>query len=77
VVRPSRGSSSAEEATAYVMSAITKLLEQIRNEKAPSEIFDPKKSACHGLVILRKIADEKSCGIRFWSLGDNPRSSNG
>jgi len=34
-----------EEATAYVMSAITKLLEQIRNEKAPSEIFDPKKSA--------------------------------
>ncbi len=33
-----------EEATAYVMSAITKLLEQIRNEKAPSVIFDPKKS---------------------------------
>ncbi len=34
-----------EEATAYVMSAITKLLEQIRNEKAPAEIFDPRKSA--------------------------------
>jgi len=34
-----------EEATAYVMSAITKLLEQIRNESAPSEVFDPKKSA--------------------------------
>jgi hypothetical protein len=34
-----------EEATAYVMSAITKLLEQIRNEKAPIEIFDPKNSA--------------------------------
>jgi hypothetical protein len=34
-----------EEATAYVMSAITKLLEQIRNEKAPIEIFDPKNSS--------------------------------
>lgn len=33
-----------EEATAYVMSAITKLLEGLRNEKAPVEIFDPKKS---------------------------------
>jgi hypothetical protein len=26
------------------MSAITKLLEEIRGEKAPVEIFDPKKS---------------------------------
>jgi hypothetical protein len=26
------------------MSAITKLLEGLRNEKAPVEIFDPKKS---------------------------------
>ncbi|MFM8869490.1 MAG: 1-acyl-sn-glycerol-3-phosphate acyltransferase, partial [Candidatus Nanopelagicus sp.] len=33
-----------EEATAYVMSAITKLLEQLRNESAPSEVFDPKTS---------------------------------
>jgi 1-acyl-sn-glycerol-3-phosphate acyltransferase len=33
-----------EEATAFVMSAITKLLEEIRGEKAPVEIFDPKKS---------------------------------
>lgn len=33
-----------EEATAFVMSAITKLLEDIRGEKAPAEIFDPKKS---------------------------------
>ena len=33
-----------EEATAYVMSSITKLLEQLRGEKAPTEIFDPKKS---------------------------------
>ena len=27
------------------MSAVTKLLEDIRGEKAPAEIFDPKKSA--------------------------------
>jgi 1-acyl-sn-glycerol-3-phosphate acyltransferase len=33
-----------EEATAYVMGAITKLLEDLRNEKAPEEIFDPRKS---------------------------------
>ncbi|MEI6307403.1 MAG: lysophospholipid acyltransferase family protein [Actinomycetes bacterium] len=33
-----------EEATAYVMSAITRLLEQLRGEKAPAEIFDPRKS---------------------------------
>jgi 1-acyl-sn-glycerol-3-phosphate acyltransferase len=33
-----------EEATAFVMSAITKLLEDLRGEKAPTEIFDPKKS---------------------------------
>ena len=34
-----------EEATAFVMEAITKLLEEIRGEKAPAEIFDPKKSS--------------------------------
>ena len=33
-----------EEATAFVMSAITRLLEDLRNEKAPTEIFDPRKS---------------------------------
>ena len=33
-----------EEATAFVMSAVTKLLEDLRGEKAPTEIFDPKKS---------------------------------
>lgn len=33
-----------EEATAFVMRAITDLLEEIRGEKAPAEIFDPKKS---------------------------------
>jgi hypothetical protein len=26
------------------MSAITRLLEEIRGEKAPAEIFDPRKS---------------------------------
>ena len=32
------------EATAYAMSEITKLLEKIREEYAPREIFDPHKS---------------------------------
>jgi 1-acyl-sn-glycerol-3-phosphate acyltransferase len=34
-----------EEATAYVMSAVTKLLEELRGARAPVEIFDPKKSS--------------------------------
>jgi len=33
------------EATAYAMAEITKLLEQIRGELAPDEIFDPHKSS--------------------------------
>jgi 1-acyl-sn-glycerol-3-phosphate acyltransferase len=33
-----------EEATAYVMREITNLLEGLRGEKAPTEIFDPRKS---------------------------------
>ena len=32
------------EATAYAMSAITSLLEQIRGESAPEEVFDPHTS---------------------------------
>jgi len=32
------------EATAYTMAGITKLLEQIRGESAPNEIFDPHNS---------------------------------
>ena len=32
------------EATAYAMAGITKLLEQIRGESAPNEIFDPHNS---------------------------------
>jgi 1-acyl-sn-glycerol-3-phosphate acyltransferase len=33
-----------EEATKYVMSALTRLLEEIRGESAPAEIFDPHTS---------------------------------
>lgn len=33
------------EATAYAMSAITEILEELRGEKRPAEIFDPHKSA--------------------------------
>ncbi|MEI6041477.1 MAG: lysophospholipid acyltransferase family protein [Actinomycetes bacterium] len=32
------------EATAYVMAEITKMLEELRGELAPAEIFDPHKS---------------------------------
>ena len=43
-----------EEATAYVMSAITKLLENLRGETAPSEVFDPKKSALPRIGNFKK-----------------------
>jgi 1-acyl-sn-glycerol-3-phosphate acyltransferase len=33
-----------EEATAYVMQAVTNLLESLRDESAPAEVFDPRKS---------------------------------
>ena len=33
-----------EEATAYVMQAVTNLLEGLRGESAPAEVFDPRKS---------------------------------
>jgi hypothetical protein len=33
------------EATAYAMSAITSILEELRGEKRPIEIFDPHNSA--------------------------------
>jgi hypothetical protein len=33
-----------EEAADHIMDRITSLLEILRNEKAPSERFDPKKS---------------------------------
>lgn len=33
-----------EEATAYVMQAVTNLLDGLRGESAPTEVFDPRKS---------------------------------
>jgi 1-acyl-sn-glycerol-3-phosphate acyltransferase len=37
------------EATERIMSAITALLEDLRNEKAPAERFDPKRSGVREL----------------------------
>ncbi len=37
------------------MSAITKLLEEIRGEKAPLEVFDPKNQHYLELAIIGKI----------------------
>lgn len=38
-------SEAMAEATAYAMSAITSILEELRGEKRPTEIFDPHNSA--------------------------------
>ena len=43
-----------EEATAYVMSAVTRLLEQLRGESAPLEIFDPKISTLPRIGNFKK-----------------------
>ncbi len=43
-----------EEATAHVMSAVTRLLEQLRGESAPVEIFDPKKSTLPRIGNFKK-----------------------
>jgi 1-acyl-sn-glycerol-3-phosphate acyltransferase len=43
-----------EEATSYVMSAITKLLENLRGEIAPTEVFDPKKSSLPRIGNFKK-----------------------
>ena len=48
-----------EEATAYVMSAITALLEQIRGEKAPADIFDPKASDLPRIGNYKKAKNNK------------------
>lgn len=66
-----------EEATAYVMSAVTKLLEELRGEIAPSEVFDPKNLHCQELVILKRKTNEKGCCTWFRCLGNNPWSGNG
>ena len=48
-----------EEATLYVMSAITELLEQIRGERAPEEIFDPKASDLPRIGNYKKAKNNK------------------
>ena len=48
-----------EEATLYVMSAITSLVEEIRHEKAPSEIFDPKASDLPRIGNYKKAKNNK------------------
>ena len=40
----SEDGAALKEATEYVMSAVTRLLEEIRGESAPAEIFDPHNS---------------------------------
>lgn len=47
-----------EEATAYVMSAITRLLEEMRGAKAPAEIFDPHNSTLPRIGNFKKKRDE-------------------
>jgi 1-acyl-sn-glycerol-3-phosphate acyltransferase len=43
-----------EEATRYVMAAITSILEQIRGESAPTEIFDPHTSSLPRIGNFKK-----------------------
>lgn len=47
-----------EEATAYVMAAITRELEEIRGEKAPAEIFDPHLSSLPRIGNFKKKKGE-------------------
>jgi 1-acyl-sn-glycerol-3-phosphate acyltransferase len=48
-----------EEATRYVMDAITRILEEIRGEKAPSEIFDPHTSTLPRIGNFKKSSTDK------------------
>lgn len=43
------------EATAYIMREITKLLEEIRGESAPADIFDPHKSGLPRIGNPKKV----------------------
>ena len=43
------------EATEYVMSAVTRLLEEIRGESAPAEIFDPHTSGLPRTGNYKKV----------------------
>ena len=49
-----------EEATRYVMSAITALLEEIRGERAPAEVFDPRTSTLPRIGNYKKSKNNKS-----------------
>jgi 1-acyl-sn-glycerol-3-phosphate acyltransferase len=48
-----------EEATRYVMAAITSLLEEIRGERAPEKIFDPRESNLPRVGNYRKSKKNK------------------
>jgi 1-acyl-sn-glycerol-3-phosphate acyltransferase len=48
-----------QEATEYVMSAVTRLLEQIRGESAPAVIFDPHTSELPRVGNFKKAKKEK------------------
>ena len=43
------------EATAQIMREITKLLEEIRGESAPADIFDPHKSGLPRIGNPKKV----------------------
>lgn len=48
------------EATAYAMSAITHLLEEIRKESAPEKVFDPRQSDLPRIGNFRKQKNKGS-----------------
>ncbi len=50
------------EATSYAMATITHLLEKIRGELAPKEIFDPHQSEFPRVGNFKKYRDEKNKG---------------
>lgn len=47
-----------KEATEYVMSAVTRLLEEIRGESAPAEIFDPHASNLPRIGNFKKTREK-------------------
>ena len=55
----SEDQAAQEEATLYVMSAITELLERIRGEHAPKEVFDPKASDLPRIGNYKKAKNNK------------------
>ncbi len=53
-----------EEATAYVMAAITRELEVIRGEQAPAEIFDPHHSSLPRIGNFKKAKETQRSETR-------------